>query len=206
MESLRDKRLKIARFSGLNDPFDFLGIGLDYPSQRHTIRQMKDLLEPSVGLLCMSTTWQEPLLWGHYADKHKGICLGFDVDGRTWRKVNYVDVRPRLEDFKKKFVADLTTRDIYRISTTKFKAWAYEAEYRRFIQLRTPDLVTGLYFRKFSKAMRLAEVIVGDRCTATREQITRLCEHNGGNIALKKARPAFNTFEVVEQKREDMWA
>lgn len=31
------------------------------------------------GLLCFCETWQSPLLWNHYADRHKGICLGFDV-------------------------------------------------------------------------------------------------------------------------------
>ncbi|NKK82626.1 DUF2971 domain-containing protein [Rhizobium leguminosarum bv. viciae] len=53
-------------------------------------------LNVAFGLLCMSTTWQEPLLWSHYADKHKGMCLGFDVDDTHWEPARYRAARPSL--------------------------------------------------------------------------------------------------------------
>ena len=38
-----------------------------------------------------------PLLWSHYADKHRGICLGFDMDDRILWQVKYVKERSPLK-------------------------------------------------------------------------------------------------------------
>ena len=44
-------------------------------------------------MLCFSFKWSNPVLWAHYADKHKGICLGFDVPDDNVQRVKYVDTR-----------------------------------------------------------------------------------------------------------------
>jgi hypothetical protein len=35
----------------------------------------------SVGIYCVSTNYDDVLMWSHYADSHKGICLEFDGFG-----------------------------------------------------------------------------------------------------------------------------
>ena len=71
---------KISRFCDLNDPFELIPFDLSNEDQRdaliHTRKELSD-----VGLLCFSFKWLNPLLWAHYADKHKEICLGFDLPG-----------------------------------------------------------------------------------------------------------------------------
>jgi hypothetical protein len=205
LESLRDKRLKIARFSELNDPFDFLGLAVDLPAQRQHLKQMRDRADARYGILCMSTTWQEPLLWAHYADKHKGICLGFEVNAEEWREVHYKAERPALAHYGAVDPSELTGQEFDEINVTKFRAWAYEREYRRFAELRNPDLVTGLHFHPFEETMQLKQVIVGYRSTVTRAAIQCLCEHVGGGIEAFKARPAFRDFKVVRQHQEERW-
>jgi len=32
------------------------------------------------GVCCFSTAWKNPLLWSHYGDKHRGICIGYDLN------------------------------------------------------------------------------------------------------------------------------
>lgn len=205
LESLRDKRLKVARFTELNDPFDFLGIALDLPSQRYHLSKLKKILDESHGLLCMSTTWQEPLLWGHYADKHKGICLGFDVNPAQWLDVIYAEHRPTLETYGVRFVEDLSEENLENVARTKGQDWKYEAEMRTFVELKAPDLVTEFYFQPFSEDMKLRQIIVGERSSATRSVIGKLVDHNGGGIESFKARAAFNEYKVVHQRREDKW-
>lgn len=38
---------------------------------------VKTLLVPSYGIACFSYCNDNPVMWGHYADSHKGICLQF---------------------------------------------------------------------------------------------------------------------------------
>jgi len=74
----------------LNDPFEFLGVDLSDPDFRRQIKATKKTLSESRGLLCFSKNWHNPVLWGHYADKHRGICLGFDMPEDLPTKVDYV--------------------------------------------------------------------------------------------------------------------
>jgi len=199
LEALRDNRLKLARIHELNDPFDVIGHLHVPPAHRRMLKKTRDGLHESMGLLCLSTTWKEPLLWGHYADKHKGICLGFDIDTEyLWAEVKYVEHR----------VAPVFPVDNFRsLIAVKFKAWAYEREWRALIDLSAAeaDPVSGHYFMKFGRLMQLREVIVGDRCTVTRAQLARVLGPAQAGVVQKKARPAFNTFEVVEQKLKRAW-
>jgi hypothetical protein len=44
------------------------------------------------GVCCFSTTHSNPLLWSHYGDQHRGLCVGYDVMRRPrprLRKVLY---------------------------------------------------------------------------------------------------------------------
>lgn len=197
LQSLRDKRLKVARFTELNDPFDFLGVATISSSGRLKLQPLKDELDKTTGILCMSTTWQAPLLWGHYADKHKGICLQFRCAVDDWEEVKYRKKRPTLRTFGKRFVSDLTKADLHRLSKMKFEQWEYENEFRKFVSLENADLVTGLFFHEFSERMELCKVILGARCEVQPEVIHRLCRHVDPDISLIKARVAHQSFSVL---------
>ncbi|MBL7103181.1 MAG: DUF2971 domain-containing protein [Bacteroidales bacterium] len=32
------------------------------------------------GILSLSAKWDNILIWGHYAEKHKGFCIGFNEE------------------------------------------------------------------------------------------------------------------------------
>lgn len=204
LKAIRDSRLKVARINELNDPFEFLGLSLKTRDERNVLRKWKKGLSNQFGMICMSSTWQEPLLWSHYADKHQGLCLEFDLTlDHTFIKVNYVEERQKLHDFSKEHLEDLTEADILTMLRTKFKAWEYEAEYRSFIRLEDADPVSGLYFLDFSAGLTLAQVIVGERSTVTRDKLAHvICDDAVPSI---KARAGFKKFEVVENKNIGMW-
>ena len=73
IEDIHKRRLKISRFMDLNDPFEFLGADLSDREFRRALKNTKVKLSESKGLLCFSESWRNPVLWGHYADKHKGL-------------------------------------------------------------------------------------------------------------------------------------
>ncbi|MCW1886965.1 DUF2971 domain-containing protein [Luteolibacter flavescens] len=46
-----------------------------------TLEIQKELiLSYDRGVCCFSTTWKSPVLWSHYGDQHRGLCLGFSLD------------------------------------------------------------------------------------------------------------------------------
>ncbi|NDP48093.1 MAG: DUF2971 domain-containing protein [Sulfuriferula multivorans] len=73
------RRLKIARFGDLNDPFELLAAELEDKDFRKAVKSWKNEFHNTKGLLCFSESWHNPVLWSHYADKHRGVCLGFDI-------------------------------------------------------------------------------------------------------------------------------
>ncbi|MGG7579733.1 DUF2971 domain-containing protein [Rhizobium sp. Nf11,1] len=197
LESLRDRRIKVARFRELNDPFDFIGIATVNADDLKTVKQVREKLDESTGLLCMSKSWQQPLLWGHYADSHKGICLGFEVKKSNWKKVNYRTSRPRLSSYDKKRVAELTEQELEEIGHIKFKAWEYEKEYRRLIPLGEPDMVNDLYFEDFGPDMILKMIYVGPRCKVDMDRLKKLRDSVGGTVVIHRTRPSNLYFKVI---------
>ena len=86
---LKERRLKLSTIPELNDPFELLGASIGEPAARKVLRYVQARVSETFGLLCMSTTWQSPVMWAHYGDKHRGVCLGFEVTDQAAREVNY---------------------------------------------------------------------------------------------------------------------
>jgi len=197
LEDLRNRRLKIARIMELNDPFEFLGVDLSDREFRKALKETKAELSKTNGLLCFSKTWTNPVLWGHYADKHRGICLGFEAPSSNLGKVNYVDLRPPRPDV-------LDEAFMKRLLFTKFSHWQYEQEYRVFVQLE--EEIDGLYYSEFSDQLALKRVIVGDQSTITRAQVSDALDGLRNEVEVFKARAGFKAFKVVVNKNMAMWA
>lgn len=83
------------------------------------------------GIACFSKRWNSILMWSHYADNHKGYCIGFDEKRLRYSMifgncdyVTYADVFPEIHpDDNSKEIRDYRTY-------YKSKEWEYEEEYR----------------------------------------------------------------------------
>ena len=196
LKDLVERRLKIARLMALNDPFEFLGVDLSNRDLRRVLMETKSDLSKSNGLLCFSRTWTNPLLWGHYADKHKGVCLGFDVPDCHLDEVDYVRERlPAPEVIDEPFMKKLLL--------TKFEHWLYEEEYRAYVSLK--DEFDGHYYADFSDNLSLKQVIVGDQSQITRDQISLALGDLASVVEVFRARAAFQSFKVVPQNNAALW-
>jgi hypothetical protein len=198
LAAMRDRRLKVARIHELNDPFEFLGVELSDREFRKVLTATKRQLSERNGLLCFSKSWRHPMLWAHYADKHRGVCLGFDVNAEKLEHVSYVNSRfprpdnPRSEAF------------VHKLLYTKFAHWSYEDEYRLYVSLN--DQENGLYFVPFSDELTLRQVIVGSESPLTRTDVSGALGALASTVEQFKARPAFKSFKIVRQKSERLWA
>ena len=115
------------------------------------------------GLLCLSSKFDSPLMWSHYADQHRGVCIEYDVSKvkqGSLHKVFYDTARAvsanQLHDF---FVSgNENTRSAIDTACllTKSTEWRYESEWR---------ILGPLGLRKSPGTLK--SVIFGMRCTET---------------------------------------
>ncbi len=200
LSNLSLKRLKISRLADLNDPFELLAANLVNVEQRHAFGEMKRQLNESKGLICFSRTWSNPLLWGHYAEKHTGLALGFEIPDHLLSEVVYTSQRVRIEVDPETKAVKLDEKLINRLLRTKFSDWKYEEESRVFVELDHSTREAGMYFQDFSENLRLAEVILGPRCELPIEKIRALSQSDHHNVKVLKARMGFKEFRVIEDR------
>lgn len=199
LASVRDKRIKISLYESLNDPFDFLGVATDSKDQQRELKTLRDELSAKFGIICLSETWKEPLMWGHYAESHKGICLGFEVRAAPYKKIDYRAVRPKLLDFGKNSVSELTESDKAEIAFRKFNHWSYEREWRRIVDLGRADFVDGNHYLPFDQTMVLKTILFGSRSNITKGRIEQIAlNHPEVKIAITS--PATTAFDIVIDK------
>ena len=197
LKVLKERRLKISIIMDLNDPFEFLGADLSDRNFRMAMHKTKKELSKTKGILCFSKKWTNPVQWSHYADHHRGMCLGFDVPGDLLTKVKYVHKRLPVNGI-------INEKRMLDFLTTKFIHWSYEEEYRAFISLK--DKEDGIYYVDFSENLRLRQVIVGCQSDVTRADIDSLIKEINSDIEVFKTRPAFRSFKIVRNKNERLWA
>ncbi|WP_169819440.1 DUF2971 domain-containing protein [Pseudohongiella acticola] len=198
MKSIKERRLKVARILELNDPFEFLGANLKDREFRRAMNNIKEKLSETKGLLCFSKTWNNPVLWSHYADHHRGVCLEFEIPEKNLSKVDYVEERIQ-------YSGDIDTSLMRRFLTTKFEHWSYEQEYRAFIGLDLESAEDGLYFMDFDDNLVLKSVIIGHSSLVTRLDVSTALGSIKGEVETFKARAAFTRFEVIRNENENRW-
>lgn len=203
LHNLRQQRLKVATINELNDPFELLSPASTNPEVRQAFLAVKQALAQYTGLLCFSGDWRNPVLWSHYADRHRGLCLGFDVTAELV-PVLYTRKRLRVDMNKVSDGGQSAEDEILKVLTTKFSHWRYEKEYRMFIHLEERD-ANGLYFYEFDDKVTLKQVIVGHESTITRRQLKRALGDLAPDVEVLKGRLAFRSFRVVRQRAAALW-
>jgi len=83
----------------------------------------------NIGVLSLSATARNVLLWSHYADGHKGLCLKFIVTSDTpffcpAQPVKYATTYPKVD------ICDPIERQVDAFLLTKAIDWKYEEEWR----------------------------------------------------------------------------
>lgn len=195
LSDLKHRRLKVATFDDINDPFELRGARMDNSNDRKRFNDWRSRTAAKLGLLCFSKCWRSPVLWSHYADEHKGICLGFDVPDSCLKEVQYV-----AERLKFRHVAPDKSQ-LQKLLRTKFEDWRYEGEWRRVVRLHDTHKADGHHFWPFGGDLKLREVVLGARCKVGEQDLEKQYGQGLSRIKLKQARTAFQTFNVVTNLR-----
>jgi Protein of unknown function (DUF2971) len=189
------RRLKISRFSELNDPFELMGQNFGDQAVRKLVREHKNKFNEQNGTVCFGEDWRDPALWSHYAAKHKGVAFGFDVKATLVKKVQYSPERLNLKVSSN--AKGITPKLADVLFYTKYESWRYEGEWRILCDLAAAHKEGGLYFIQFSNDLKLVEVILGPLCDFNLRKVRLLVDSTYEGIMTYKARLAYRSFRVI---------
>jgi hypothetical protein len=128
------------------------------------------------GVMSFSFTWDSTLMWSHYANNHKGFCIGLkrelleksDLPGSAG-PVLYRSDFPKIDPLN-----TITLNAILAKMHTKAKVWEYEEEYR-LVNLWSDSNPSVDERKLFISDEYFHEIIVGkDISTDNKEQIIKL--------------------------------
>ena len=199
--NLAKRRLKVSQFDSVNDPFELFCHALNDEVLRRRMGKFKSLTAAGTGMICFSKSMCSPVQWAHYAGRHKGLCLGFEIPERFLAPVRYVSERIDF-DFDKPWDLDVTDSRTVESFLTKYDHWSYEQEVRLFGFLGKPDPDSGLYFESFSDNIKLVEVYVGCAAKITKSELHSALGDLRSEVDCYKVRPAFNSFKMVKNLAE----
>lgn len=148
-QMLETRKMFSPKAIALNDPFEFAfhwaekaigGIPLipaEVAKTHEDMRQMR--------VLCFSQIRDSILMWSHYADSHKGVCLGFernsDPDNGLGNYGVCIPVVYRSDNSLQSFrPLELDHKATSKILTTKSLAWSYEHEWRLISKPDSPEI------------------------------------------------------------------
>lgn len=94
------------------------------------IETRKVFMEAHLGVACFSSRANDPLMWAHYGDRHRGVMIGFDTshsDISRAEPVKYSQNRPRVSVDEGEFAKKILVKSVI---------WEGESEWRLFAELR----------------------------------------------------------------------
>lgn len=104
----------------------------------------------NVGILSLSLTPENILMWSHYADQHKGMCIEFEVPVYpSLHEVTYPPKAPRFSLYD--IFVNGQAGESLSLLKTKHEDWRYEKEYRQIVEngdnlYDIPGPITGVVF------------------------------------------------------------
>ena len=206
LKSIESRSFKIGRLRDFNDPFEWrMGITGIIAEGEMVARACMDGFIDDVngwmGIICLSDTITEPVLWSHYANKHQGVAfeVSYILDPERLVKMNYTNERPV---FNVNHLHDPAGIDkhamplLNRLLTQKSSGWAYEREYRVFLDLKSCDISGGLYFKRIPDHF-LKRVILGYKCPLEELYVLKALEASGlTETKVVRAKMCLETYSI----------
>lgn len=144
------------------------------------------------GIVCLAERADSPLMWSHYGDQHRGICVGYSVPAEAAgnvRKVLY-DGNRVIEVSRVASMLDgddLARREVDEaVLLQKANDWQYEQEWRLLG-------VRGLN----GSPLELEEVVFGMRCEdSVKFSVMSALERREGHVRFREAREEPDKFDL----------
>lgn len=145
------------------------------------------------GICCFSQEYDNPLLWSHYGDQHRGICIGYTLDRKPrpeLKRVRYGGDRTvttrLLEQALLEKDSDVITQLDADVLLRKAPEWSYEKEWRLIGK-------AGLQ----ESPLKLTEITFGYRCSpAVQHTLMKALEGRSDEVQFYEMNNVPGTFKL----------
>lgn len=174
---IQSEQVYFNNWKNLNDPMEGF---YDFKPLEHDVN-IKDILageKQTYKVFCSSKGYSNILMWSHYGDGHKGICLEIEIDKNKCKEHNIFYRNVKYKKDLVQIVSDVGLQDqaLY-ILRHKLSKWRYEEEKRFFIKKDVPNSY---------KIGNIKSIILGSRCKKADEEMISEWIPNS-SIEFKKA-------------------
>jgi hypothetical protein len=212
VDLIKNGAMKFSKPSEFNDPFDCCPTQFSELPQNelpHAVtdelnRYIQHAISHLLGVACFTPYPNKMLMWSHYGDQHRSVCVGFDSEvllenvpknskGNPLyteiKKVQYTKSRPNEEDREAIF--------------KKSEEWSYEDEYRIVSSAMQGDPQWGSGIWNIPTSA-IKEVIIGARVDRELQvKIVKTVQLIKPDIEIKKAVLHTHNFDMVIEKLSD---
>lgn len=154
-ENLKNGEICFTPLEMLNDPFEGVGkciyevdereqkywdaIGVDLPKllADRTTEDYRDALNFKCRVFCSSKECNNALLWAHYANSHRGFCVGYEEKNIANISDELVDITYSENMCSVNELDEFTLIDLLKMKSIK---WQYENEKRALYILKDEDV------------------------------------------------------------------
>ena len=171
------------------------------------INKLRKLLregaEKEFGIVSLTSKKDDLLMWSHYADDHKGFCIGYDVkkliDSIDYNekiigpnptaciqeKINYSKVIPEFSLFDRDY------EKVVNLLTTKSIDWKYEDEYR-ILKINSCNKTIKL------DDETIKEIILGCKMNnSVKQEIREIVNNNLHGTKILEANMSLKKFKLI---------
>lgn len=148
--------MRISTSNSLNDPFESKYASNDLKAieeiyrkkyENHCQEYLKKFKD--YGIISLTTNNDNPLMWTHYANEHKGVVIGFEIDENELSDFFYTPTTCRFEKVKysqlRQFEGIINEDNLDEIklhyALLKSNEWKYESEYRFILSYKDADIL-----------------------------------------------------------------
>lgn len=177
------------------------------------IQKVKEVRNNAL-ISCFSKRYDSILMWSHYGDKHKGICVEFDRPDKDFLDVKYSKKRCKfdLEDTTRRVLGymlsneevDVNDKGLIRCISKPFIVksfdWQYEEEVRCILSPNSEGVSTLEELSLYKMPTNISKIYIGFKVDKTSEEYKNLITlANNKNIMILELKTSDDLFSVIEE-------
>ena len=203
--SICQKRLKISLLPELNDPYEWVpaivdGSGAPIFEAEKVRSVMYAGIKEKHGMICMSKAIDDPVMWSHYGDKHKGIALAFTFPNNSGVvEVKYSKDRIAIDLQNNSEPGPVLAAAFEQLLVRKYEGWSYEKEYRFIVSVNPATQEDGHFWKELTDEY-FSGIVLGCLCPDTEEGMKAFLAAQGfTKVAVARARMDSKQFKMSLQ-------
>jgi hypothetical protein len=154
-------------------------------------------------IYCLTPFPDNTLMWSHYADDHKGICLEFANDNPLIRRARPVRYRKEYPEWTPQSYGPDSDANVLDLVLTKAMDWCYEREWRIIASgLEGPTKLLNEDFVKLPPGA-LSAIIIGCECK-DHPKIVEIIKAHQPSLKIKWAVRVPNVFRLAISDSPDL--